>query len=82
MIHLFPVERVAFLLENLQRGEFVRANLRQGDRNAEVEGGFDVERTPEQEADRAVLCGVEFIERACIAASAILRGIRTQARLA
>jgi hypothetical protein len=82
MIHLFPVERVAFLLENLQRGEFIRADFCEGDRNAEVEGRLDVERAPEQQADRAVLGGVELIERACITASAVLRGIRTQARLA
>ena len=82
MVHLLPVERVPLFLQHEHCVELVRAEVVEGDVDAQVERRLKVERAPDQEGGLGVLGGVERIERAGVSPPAVLRRVRAKIRLA
>lgn len=72
------VQRVAFLFHHQERVEFIRPNLVETNLDAELQRSAQVECAADQEAGFARLRGLEFVERAMVAAVAVLRCVRTQ----
>ena len=81
-VHLLAVQSVAFLLQHHQRLEFVRADLIKVESDAQLQRRPKVERAPQQQTRLGGLRGIQSVQRAVVAAAALVGGVRAEARIA
>ena len=78
---LLAVQLVSLLGDNQHGVELVRGDLIKTNGYRQFEGAQEIERTPDQQARLGMLGSVEPVERAMVAAAAIVGRIRAEARL-
>ncbi len=81
-VHLLAVQRVAFLFQDHQRLKLVRADLIKVDSDTQLQRRPQVERAPQQQTRLRGLCGIQLVQRAVVAAAAIVGGVRAEAGVA
>ena len=81
-IHLLPIQLVALFFQHDQCVELIRADLFETDAYAQLERDAHVDGTAQQKAMLGGLRRIEFVQRAVIAAAAIIRRIRAQPGIA
>jgi len=77
-VHLLAVQRVAFLFEHHKRPELVGPDLVKANPDAQLQRRPKVERAPQQQSRFGGLCGIQLVERAVVAAAAIVRSVRAE----
>jgi len=79
---LFALESISLLLDEQHGVELVRGYLIEADSNAQLECGAKIECPADQLARFGELRCVEPVEGTVVAAATVIRGIRTQTRIA
>ena len=80
-VEAFAFQLVPFVFQDQHGVEFVGPDIVKANVDAEVERGAQIESAPDQQSGLGGLRGVQFVQRAVLAAAAIGR-IRTQAGIA
>jgi hypothetical protein len=78
----FAFQAVPFLFEHHSGGELIRADFIEAEAEAQLQRGAEIQRSPEEQAGFRGLGGIEFVERAVIAAPAIVGSVGAQPRIA
>src|SRR3990170_7323622 len=81
-LDLFAFEPVLFFFDDQHRKELVGSNVVEGKRNAEAEGSAKIKRPAQELSGLGVLCGVQPVERAFVAAGPIVRRVRAEINVA
>jgi hypothetical protein len=78
-VHLFAVQRITLLFQRHQRLELVRADLIEADSDAQLQRRPKVERAAQQQTRLGGLRRVQPVQRAVVAAAAIVRSVWAEA---
>ena len=75
---MLPVQPIAFFFEDQHRVEFVSPHLIEGHVDTQLQCGTQIQRTADKQSRLAGLRRVELVERAVVAAAAVLWRVGTQ----
>lgn len=79
---LLALVPIPFFFEDLHRDELVGRNILEGDPDAQLESGAQVESAPDQDSGFRLLCGFEPVQRAVLTPPAVLGRLRAESRFA
>ncbi len=80
--HLLPLHQVSSIFKRCHGEELIGPDLVERDPNAQLQRRSEIERAPQQQACLGGLRGVEAVQRAVIAAAAIVRSVKAEAGVA
>jgi hypothetical protein len=78
----FLLELSLFFLQLDQCCELIRPNLVEADSDAHLQRGPEIERAPQQQPSLGRLRGVQFVQRAMVAAAAVVGSVGAEALVA
>lgn len=81
-IQLLTVQPFPLVFEDQHGAKLVRADLVEGDSDAQFQRAPEVERAPDEQTGLRGLRGVELVQGAVIASATVIGGVRTQPRIA
>jgi hypothetical protein len=81
-VQLLAIQLFAFVFEDQNRVELIRANVIEGEVDAQLQRCPEIQGAPDEQASFRGLRRIELVERAVITPGAIVWGIRAQAWVA